>query len=381
MDRPLEGQPFDLFVIKVASRCNLACGYCYEYFHGDESWRAQPKAMARDVLRKAAERIAFHASEHRLPRVSISLHGGEPFTVGLAALDDYVSVLKEVIEPICYVDIGMQTNGTLYDDEAHAWALARHVGIGVSLDGPPQVNDARRPFHNGRGSTASVEAALGRLSGSRVFNGILAVIDIASDPVTTLRYLGQWCPPTLDFLLPHGHWGKPPVGRTADIAGDPAYGRWLAAAFDEWWATPLAAIGVRTFEDIILRLFGRPGSSETLGTEPITLLTIGTNGAYEGVDTLKSAFPGAQVLGMHSATHSLDDVLRHRAVAARQAGVAALSATCQSCALVSVCGGGYLPHRLGPDGTFEHPSVYCSDLTFLIQRIRARLLERAVVSR
>jgi len=372
MEEQLSGSasPFDLFVIKIASRCNLACGYCYEYFHGDESWRAQPRVMEPAVLQVVANSIAEHAAKHDLPCVSISLHGGEPLTVGVGRLEQYESLLRRTIEPVCPLHLGMQSNGTLFDENVHAWALAHRVGIGISLDGPARINDRRRPFHNGEGSTSRVEHALHLLSGSPVFNGILSVIDVESDPVETLQYLGQWHPPTLDFLLPHGHWQKPPVGRTQERDGDPLYGRWLAAVFDEWWSTPLAAIAVRTFEDIILRLHGRPGSSETLGTEPVTLLTVGTDGAYEGVDTLKSAFPGAQVLGLHSRTHTLDDVLRHRAVQSRQAGVASLSPVCQSCELVSVCGGGYLPHRLGSDDTFAHPSVYCTDLMYLIRHIQ-----------
>ena len=372
--------PFDLFVIKVASRCNLACGYCYEYFHGDDSWRQQPRAMTVEVMTQAAIRIAEHATQHELGRVGISLHGGEPLTVGVDRLQEYVRILRQTIEPKCALDIGMQSNGTLYTDAAHQWALAANVGIGISLDGPPSSNDLRRPFHHGAPSTRSVEEALGRLAGSRVFSGILSVIDLEADPVTTLRYLGQWRPPTLDFLLPHGNWINPPPGRTPDPRGDPVYGRWLARAFDEWWESPLKALGIRTFEDIILRLCGRPGRVETLGTDPVTLITIGTNGAYEGVDTLKSAMPGAQVLGLNLQAHSLDDVLEHRMVRSRHAGLQVLHSTCQSCRLVAVCGSGYLPHRFGPDDSFEHPSVYCADLTFLIEHINKRL-QQTITSR
>lgn len=365
--------PFDLFVIKVASRCNLACGYCYEYFHGDDSWREKPRAMSPDTMRLVARRIAEHVSAHRHSRVSISLHGGEPFTIGLDLLSHHVNTLREVIAPICDIDIGMQTNGTLYDDAAHAWAISNDIGIGVSLDGPPESNNSRRPFHDGRPSTSRVEEALDRLTGTRVFNGILSVIDIESEPVATLRYLAKWRPPTLDFLLPHGHAANPPrgIGRNAD--GAPRYGAWLSRALDEWWDTPLAVIAIRTFEDIILRLAGRPGRGETLGTEPVTLLTIGPDGAFEGVDTLKSAFPGAHNLGLHARTHSLDDALSHRSVHSRQLGAGALSSKCRECRLLQVCGGGYLPHRLGLDGTFDHPSVYCEDLMWLIDHVERKI--------
>ena len=30
------------FLLKVHSRCNLACDYCYVYQHADQSWRTRP---------------------------------------------------------------------------------------------------------------------------------------------------------------------------------------------------------------------------------------------------------------------------------------------------------------------------------------------------
>ena len=60
--------PLDQFVLKVHSRCDLACDHCYVYEAADQGWRKQPKAMPGDVLRQAARRIAEHAVEHGLAR-------------------------------------------------------------------------------------------------------------------------------------------------------------------------------------------------------------------------------------------------------------------------------------------------------------------------
>ncbi len=368
--------PFDQFVVKVVSRCNLACPYCYEYFHGDDSWRRQPKLMSPDTMRVVARRIAEHAQMHNLQRVSVSLHGGEPLLAGVDGLSAYVSLLHEAVDSTAELSVGMQTNGVLYTPTVHRWAIEANISVGISLDGPPASNDRRRPYANGIGSTADVERALDILSGTTPFSGILSVIDIHADPAETLHYLGQWRPPILDFLLPHGNWQRRPPDSELQADCAPRYGRWLARAFDAWWASPVHShIAVRTFEEIILRLAGRPGVLETMGTEPVTLVTIGTDGAYEGVDTLKSAFPQAQVLGLHTSSASLDQVLDHHAVCFRQNGVASLCKQCQECPFVRVCGGGYLPHRYGPDGTFAHPSVYCRDLAHLIQHV-AHVLRR-----
>ena len=56
-----EPVPFQQFIVKVHSRCNLSCSYCYVYEMADQAWRQQPKRMSRPVAAKMAERIAEHA--------------------------------------------------------------------------------------------------------------------------------------------------------------------------------------------------------------------------------------------------------------------------------------------------------------------------------
>ncbi len=46
--------PLVEFVLKIESRCNLNCDYCYVYNMGDESWRDQPSSMSLDVVDQLA---------------------------------------------------------------------------------------------------------------------------------------------------------------------------------------------------------------------------------------------------------------------------------------------------------------------------------------
>jgi uncharacterized protein len=56
--------PFREVVLKVHSRCDLACDHCYVYEHADQSWRSRPALIAPDTVARAAERIAEHAKAH-----------------------------------------------------------------------------------------------------------------------------------------------------------------------------------------------------------------------------------------------------------------------------------------------------------------------------
>ena len=362
--------PLSSFVFKVASRCNLDCTYCYEYNMGDSSWRVQPKAMSEETARIGAHRVIEHCRAHGFTNVDISLHGGEPLAIGPEKLGAIIRTIKEELEPHCRLQLGLQTNGTLLDAKMLALLEAERVSIGVSFDGPPEVNDKIRIYKDGRGSSAKTIEALERLRGSPSFAGMLAVIHIDADPLKVWRYLAAFDPPSLDFLLPHGNWESFPPGKTRD---NKPYAEWLIPIFDDWFGNYKSDIRIRFFEEIILRLLGGKGSLESLGLEPVVLGVIAANGAYEAVDTLKSAFPGAHSLKMHTSTHSLNDVLLHPSVAIRQQGIDAVSKICQQCSVVQVCGAGYFPHRYSKSHGFMNPSVFCNDIAALIDHIGVQI--------
>ena len=61
------------------------------------------------------------------------------------------------------------------------------------------------------------------------------------------------------------------------------------------------------------------------------------------------------------------------AVISRRLGVRSLAQTCQDCSLVSICGGGYQPHRYSQQSGFVNPSVYCAALMRIIKTIATRV--------
>ena len=71
--------PFREFVVKIHSRCDLACDYCYMYEMADQSWRDRPRADVNGDCRAVPPmRIGEHARTHGLPSIALILHGGEP---------------------------------------------------------------------------------------------------------------------------------------------------------------------------------------------------------------------------------------------------------------------------------------------------------------
>jgi uncharacterized protein len=364
------------FIWKIASRCNINCTYCYVYNLADARWRGQPAYMSREVARQTSLRIREHCEVHNKRDASIVFHGGEPLMGGAALLDELGSTIAETFAGSSIeVKIGIQSNGLLFTPEIGELMLRRRMSIGVSLDGPPNVNDAHRVDKKGQGTSAELERRLALLLSPRyrpLFRGFLCVIDVHADPVSVVDYLLSYCPPSIDFLLPLDNHDRLPVGKTSDRNATP-YGDWLISCFDHWISCSTSA-RVRFFDAIIKGFVGAPTGVESVGVDPVDLIVVESNGEIEGVDCLKASFDGATRLGYDVFRHSFETVCGDMAVLARQMGVDALSQECRDCSLVRVCGGGYLPHRYSSERGFDNPSIYCADLTKLIRHVGATVL-------
>ena len=146
--------PFQQFILKVHSRCNLSCSYCYVYEMADQGWRGLPQRMSQPVVGRAVERIAEHAAAHGLPAVDVILHGGEPLLTGADWLADLVGSLRARVP--ARVNVALQTNGTLLDRPMLDALKRLEVKVGVSLDGDAEATGRHRRYANGRNSFDAV---------------------------------------------------------------------------------------------------------------------------------------------------------------------------------------------------------------------------------
>ncbi|MBO0881749.1 MAG: FxsB family radical SAM/SPASM domain protein [Mycobacterium sp.] len=371
-----EPLPFLGFVLKVHSRCNLACDYCYMYEMADQSWRGQPMMMTEQVFDEVCRTIAEHVCRHRVSGVRLVFHGGEPLMVGGTALDRYARRAREVLEPVTEVRLSMQTNGVLLDEQILAVCNRWNIRVSVSVDGDRNGHDRHRKYRRGAGSYDDAVRGISLLTEPRfqhLFSGLLCTIDIANDPVDTYEALIGFDPPAVDFLLPHGNWTTPPPGKSERPTATP-YADWLLPIFNRWYGASTLETQVRLFSDVMALLLGHERSSEALGLAPVQVAVFETDGAVEQVDTLKSAFAGATRLrSAVNTANRLDAAMTDPTIIARQIGPAALSDTCLACPVHQVCGGGNYAHRYRESSGFRNPSVYCADLLKLINHIEARI--------
>ena len=367
----LAGPTILCFLLKVASRCNLACDYCYMYEHADQSWRQQPHMFTSETSAAAVKRIGEYVGGRDLQHVSVVFHGGEPLLFGAARLANLAAELRKAVPGGTRCDVSLQTNGVLLTAEALGILADADIGVSISLDGPRAVHDLHRLTSAGQSSHKDTERALALLAARpKTFAGVIAVIDPSTRPRDVLSYFAGKYVPALDFLLPDATYIRRPAGRDTD---PDLYVRWLIEAFDVWF-DEFPELPVRMFESLLGAVCGQPSPTDAFGFGSVSLLTIETDGSYHDLDVLKITAEGRSALGMNVRDHSVEEACAAPALAqhARLLSLVGLSETCQSCPEVKVCGGGAVPHRYADDG-FEHPSVYCAELLALIRHIRARL--------
>lgn len=279
------------------------------------------------------------------------------------------AALRGALDGVCALELGIQTNAVLLDERFCDVFDEFGISVGVSLDGGRAENDRHRRFADGRGSHDRVVASIGLLREPRyrhLFGGLLCTIDVQNDPLAVYEALTALEPPRIDFLLPHATHDVPPARPGGARA---PYAQWLLAIHGRWTAEG-RPVPVRVFDSVRRMLRGGSSLVESIGTDPVDLVVIETDGSFEQADSLKTAYDGAPATGMDVFAHSLDEVAAHPGIAARRQGKAGLCDECRRCPVVDVCGGGLYAHRFRTGTGFANPSAYCGDLMELILGIR-----------
>ncbi|HEX6369850.1 MAG TPA: cyclophane-forming radical SAM/SPASM peptide maturase YhhB [Longimicrobium sp.] len=362
---------FTAFLLKIASRCNLACDYCYMYQHADQSWRLQPKVMSNDILNRLAVRIAEYAQDADLGSIAIMFHGGEPLLAGPQRIADITRDLRAAVRQTTSIRFTVQTNGTLLNEEALSLLADAGVSVAISIDGGLTANDRHRRDHRGNSSFAAAQRALELLEHRpEVYAGIISVIDPFVDPEEVLGFLCPRDPPSLDLLLPDAHHERPPLGRDDDPG---LYERWLVRAFDIWF-DQYPHVPLRTFDSLLAACAGLPSETDAFGFGSVNMLTVETDGSYHSNDVLKITRTGATALRMHITEHSIAEAADSESIKLYNGLLqhSGLSPVCHRCPEVNVCGGGSVPHRYS-NGGLMNPTVYCREMLSLISHARQRL--------
>lgn len=364
----------DTVLVKLASRCNLNCDYCYVYHMGDEAWRLQPKLMSMGTVDALGRSLARLVASQGVP-LSVIFHGGEPLLMGPERFEAVCAAIRFHVG--FKVGLHVQTNGLLLSDRVIDACERHDVGVSISIDGPQDIHDRHRQDRRGRSSHTSVVAAIQRLvrhrAGPRLFSGLLAVIDLSADPGKVYSFLKSTGTPSIDFLYRDGNHDVLPLGKSNQDSTE--YGEWMSRLLDIYLAdkTP---IRIRVLDDMLRLLLGGHSVKEGVGQAAYGILVVETDGTVTKNDTLKSAGGADRFDNKWSVQAGFEVMIASAEFEAYHRTQRPSAAKCLTCPELAVCGGGMPTHRWSTHNGLNNPTVFCADQKLLIQQMREQLLNR-----
>ena len=148
---PMMPFPLSTMVLNVTNQCNLACTYCYEYGEDkivDTEHGRQSKFMSE---RTAHESVEFLLRESG--RIAhLTFFGGETLLNFSVLKSTMAYARRRAAEEGKEIDFSLTTNATLLKPEIIDFLAENHIGVTVSIDGPRELQNKFRVFHNGAGS-------------------------------------------------------------------------------------------------------------------------------------------------------------------------------------------------------------------------------------
>jgi uncharacterized protein len=365
-------QPISQLLVKVASRCNIDCSYCYWF--RDASVYDKPKLMSSEVLLQLLQRIEEHVARHSLIDFPIILHGGEPLLWGIDNFHRIAAACEGITSRTgCDIPIAVTTNGVLIDDEWLNCFEARNIQVAISLDGPEHIHDLHRKTFQGTGTHAAAERAARMLASRDIAMSALAVCNPAYPPKEYVEFFAQCGIANYDIMIPDATVDETPA----------SVGSFYKGLFDLWLEANRSkpTVNIRIIADMITAMLGNNSPTEGVGHKPVELCTVMTDGTIEAHDVLRIAGDGFTKTTFNLFEHAIDEVRNEpRWIAARDASIN-LCEKCRQCAFMNACGGGYLPHRFSRTNGYDNPSVYCDDLYAMFQTMQAVLENQLYVRR
>lgn len=359
----------DTLVVKVASRCNINCDYCYIYHAKDSSWRDMPATMSKVVMQALVAQVAnLYDSQNTPPHVVF--HGGEPLLVGIRILRDLVAAL---VKRVPAVSLSIQSNATTYTHELEKLLLDYRANLtfSLSVDGFQHEHDRHRLGIRGQSVYAKIESTMRRSQQAGVLDNILMVVDIKNDPRRIHEFMATAGTSSYNIILQDGDHLSLPAGKAAVESND--VGAWLWELFTRYSSGP-QRFRIKFFDDIAVALLKKNRAIRgPYATYAVCTMTVDTDGEIKQSDTFRVNGDGADRVGalnvMQVALTDVTNSVAHREHLAR---IQALPVTCTNCAYLDTCGGGYPQHRFGENG-YDNPSVYCSDYMFLFGRMEGAI--------
>lgn len=339
-------------LIKPASAvCNLDCSYCFYLDREADPYKELPaRRMTDDTLERLVEGYMAYSA----PQSTFAFQGGEPTLAGLPFFQKLIEFQKKYGKNGHAVANAIQTNGVLLDDEWARFFREYNWLIGVSLDGPEEINDLYRYNKAGHGTWKRVIQSIQTLKKHRVDFNILCVLNEANveKPRELYKFYKSLGVDNIQFI-PLAEF-NPDGSRMPFTITAKQYGKFLREIFDLWWPDR-RTIRIRFFDNIAEAVAGLKPGSCTMHETCDSYCVVEYNGDVYPCDFF--------VEGNWKLGNTTQDSWEEIAGRSRRYHFSQTKTIkhpeCQVCEFQAICHGGCPKFRHGQKGRFEDLDYFC----------------------
>lgn len=345
---PEASRDFQVFTKPAGPICNLDCAYCY-YLKKEHLYpKGESFRMPDHILE---EYIVQHIDASPNPVIRFSWHGGEPTVLGIGYFRKIVALQRKHQPPDRRITNGIQTNGTLLDEDWCRFLAKEGFSVGFSLDGPQEMHDRYRVTKDRKPTHKQAMRGYKLLRQHRVTCDILCVVNAhnVQYPTQVYGFFKQIKAQYVGFL--------PLVERQPDVEGGVSLrsvsaktlGTFLCTIFDEWLRQDMGRIKVQLFDEVAGHALRQEPAlcmfRKTCGDIPV----IEHNGDFFSCDHFVEP---KHHLGNIQETPLVELLESPAQRAFGQTKLNTLPRYCRSCEVRSMCNGGCPKDRLlqTPDG-------------------------------
>jgi uncharacterized protein len=251
---PTISREFQVFAKPVGSSCNLNCRYCYYLDKNSLYPDSDHFLMTDDILEEYIIQLIQASTENV---ISFSWHGGEPL---LAGIDFYRKVLRlqSAHKPDGKTILnGIQTNGTLLNEEWCRFIAEEGFLIGISLDGPAEFHNTCRRTKDDSATWQKVIRGYLLLKKHGVIPEILCVVNAENVkyPIIIYDFFKQMGAKFLTFLPLVEPDSGSSTGVSIDSVPPEEFGFFLSEVFDLWIENDIGEIKIQIFEEAFRTAF------------------------------------------------------------------------------------------------------------------------------
>ncbi len=316
----------------VSEACNLACDYCYY-----SSCKGRPEKLeviSVEVLKKFIKEYMEKSNGIAV----FAWQGGEPLLAGLDFFEKVVSLQAEYAPKNTVISNSIQTNGTLIDENWARFFKKYNFLVGVSLDGPKDINDARRVTGSGVGSFQSIMKGIGQLKAENVDFNILTVLH--EDNIDKARELMEFYErENFRFVqfIPCMDFKSQDINRPGKyLITQKEYGDFLCNVFDLWYKDGLPETSIGFFDNMLAVYLHEEAHTCTHRESCPKTLVLEQNGdAYPCDFYIHNDYNLGNIF-----SSNLETILNHSKLEGFLNKKKTLPKQCESCEYLQLCNGG-----------------------------------------